>query len=179
MTEKNMKLPELISKNKEIKTILQELDNELKNSCQKSGCPPTCRQIPTLPQKSELIELGEKYPVYQEQLKSNELAIASEPLPIGTMPLVQYRNDIVDIKFYNPKSKATNKKILLHRLRPLNQASKKEQPKTPPQKIPPPLPPKTQPLSLRLTSRSAKVISQPTKKKAKKTSRSQGSTSQA
>ncbi|CAG8557182.1 15699_t:CDS:2, partial [Racocetra fulgida] len=34
-----------------VKTILQGLDQELKNSCQKAGCPPTCRQIPTLPQR--------------------------------------------------------------------------------------------------------------------------------
>ncbi|KLL03052.1 MAG: hypothetical protein MRERV_55c003 [Mycoplasmataceae bacterium RV_VA103A] len=103
MAEKNIKLPELISKNKEVKTILQELDTQLKNSCQKTGCPDSCRQIPTSPQRvltqlkimenqdqwedeindpdfkwadykqdlqSELLELGEKYPVYQEQLKS-------------------------------------------------------------------------------------------------------------
>ncbi|CAG8606327.1 159_t:CDS:10, partial [Racocetra fulgida] len=80
--KKNMKLPELITKNQEIKTILQELDTQLKNSCQKAGCPPTCRQIPTSPQRvlnqlkimenqaDELLELGEKYPVYQEQLKN-------------------------------------------------------------------------------------------------------------
>ncbi|CAG8501366.1 24838_t:CDS:2, partial [Racocetra persica] len=36
---------------RKVKTILQELDQELKNSCQKVGCPPTCRQIPTLPQQ--------------------------------------------------------------------------------------------------------------------------------
>ncbi|CAG8577495.1 712_t:CDS:2, partial [Cetraspora pellucida] len=35
----------------EVKTILQELDQELKNSCQKAGCPDFCRQIPTLPQQ--------------------------------------------------------------------------------------------------------------------------------
>lgn len=47
----NNKLSTLITQNQEIKTLLQELDQKLKNSCQKAGCPPTCRQIPTLPQR--------------------------------------------------------------------------------------------------------------------------------
>ena len=47
----NNKLSALITQNQEIKSILQELDNQLKNSCQKAGCPDSCRQIPTLPQR--------------------------------------------------------------------------------------------------------------------------------
>ncbi|CAG8847290.1 5732_t:CDS:1, partial [Racocetra persica] len=46
-----MKVIELISQNQEIKTILQELDTQLKNSCQKAGCPPTCQQLPSSPQR--------------------------------------------------------------------------------------------------------------------------------
>lgn len=108
MTEKNMKLSKLITKNKEIKAILQELGNQLKNSCQKAGCPDSCRQIPTLPQKvlnqlklmenqddwqDEINDPDFKWADYKQKLQS-ELLELGEKHPQYLIPLKNLARDL-------------------------------------------------------------------------------------
>ncbi|KLL03016.1 MAG: hypothetical protein MRERV_57c004 [Mycoplasmataceae bacterium RV_VA103A] len=108
----NNNLITVITQNKEVKTILQELDQELKNSCQKVGCPPTCRQIPTLPQQvltqlkimenqadwqDEINDPDFRWAEYKQELQS-ELIELGEKYPQYLTPLQNLGRDLEKIK---------------------------------------------------------------------------------